>query len=100
MEPKKHNFKTKLWLYSGPSAWHFITVPKKIAHEIKNNFGALEGGWGSLPVKVAIGETRWQTSIFWDSKEKSYILPIKAKVRKQENIKANSLVKLSLELLI
>lgn len=100
MNPKGYSFKAKVWLYSGAAAWHFITLSKKISKEVKNNFGALSGGWGALPVKVTIGDTRWQTSIFWDNKSGGYILPLKAKVRKQENIKANSLVKISLELLV
>jgi hypothetical protein len=100
MGPKEYNFKVRVWLYPGDAAWHFITVPKKISKEIKNNFGALAGGWGALPVRTTIGVTRWQTSIFWDNKDAAYILPLKAKVRKQENIKASSLVSVIIELLV
>ena len=100
MGPKEYNFKVKVWLYSGTAAWHFITVPPKTSREIKENFGALAGGWGALPVKVTIGITRWQTSIFWDNKLDAYILPLKAKVRKQESIKANSIVNIGIELLV
>ncbi len=100
ISPKEYSFKAKVWLYSGAAAWHFITLPKKISKEIKNNFGGLAGGWGALPVKVMIGETRWQTSVFWDNRSGGYILPLKAKVRKQESIKANIFVKLNLELLV
>lgn len=100
MSPKEYNFRARVWLYQGPAAWHFITLPKKISKEVKNNFGSLAGGWGALPVRVIIGDTSWQTSIFWDNKEAAYILPLKLKVRKQENIKANEFIKISLELLI
>ena len=100
MGPQEYKFKTKVWLYSGAAAWHFITVPKRVSKEIKNNFGALAGGWGSLPVRVTVGVTHWQTSIFWDNKVSAYILPLKAKVRKLENIRANISVNLGIELIV
>ncbi len=100
MGPTEYNFSAQVWLYSGAAAWHFVTVPKKISQEIKNNFGALSGGWGALPVRVKIRQTHWQTSVFWDNKVSAYILPLKAKVRKQESIKAESSVKINLELLV
>ena len=100
MGPKEYNFTAKVWLYTGSAAWHLLTVPKQLSKEIKDNFGALAGGWGALPVKVTVGVTRWQTSLFWDNQLGAYILPLKAKVRKQEQIKAHSRVGVGLELLI
>ena len=58
----------------------------------------MKRGWGSLPVKVAIGETSWNTSIFPDKKLGSYLLPIKSDVRKKELISAGNIVQLSLEI--
>ena len=80
-------FRAKVWIYPGmKGAWHFASVPKKESVEIKKIFGALAGGWGSLPVDVTIGKTRWKTSIFPDKKSKTYILPLKSGVRKKEKI--------------
>ena len=59
--------------------------------------GELTGGWGSIPVKVTIGETSWNTSVFW-AKEGYYVLPLKKAVRKAENIEAEDTVKYQLEI--
>ena len=80
-------FNAKVWIYPGmKGAWYFASVPKKESAEIKKIFGALAGGWGSLPVDVTIGKTSWKTSIFPDKKSASYILPLKSAVRKKENM--------------
>lgn len=86
--PKKntYRFRAKVWLYPGDAAWHFITVPKKESEDIKKRFGAKKRGWGSLPVVVQVGETEWKTSIFPDSKSGTYILPLKAVVRRKEGL--------------
>lgn len=88
-DAKNNNFKiqAEVWLYpSEKAAWHFVTLPKKIADEIKKNFGAKSRGWGSFPVTAKIGKTSWKTSIFPDKRSESYILPLKAEVRKKEGI--------------
>ncbi len=80
-------FKARVWVYpGGTGAWHFITVPKKEAERIKKQFGMHARGWGSLPVKASIEKTEWQTSIFPDSKSGTYLLPLKAAVRRQEGL--------------
>jgi hypothetical protein len=94
------NFTAKVWLYNGHSAWHFISLPKTLSAKIKKLFLGLERGWGSLPVKVKLGESEWRTSIFPDTKTNSYLLPLKAGIRKKEHIKAEDKVKVSLEILV
>ncbi len=41
-------------------------------------------GWGVIPVQVQIGDTEWKTSLF--PKDGLYLVPIKASVRKAENL--------------
>ncbi len=90
-----YKFTSTIWLYTAETAaWHFATVPKKESDLIKSLFGKKSKGWGSLPVEVTIGKTRWQTSIFRDSKIRAYILPIKALVRKQEKIREGDRVQI------
>ena len=57
----------------------------------------MKRGWGSLPVTVAIGKTRWQTSIFPDKKADAYLLALKAAVRKQEKIAENDSIRCTIE---
>lgn len=83
----KFSFSGKIWLYPSSSAkWHFITVPKKESQEIKERYGPLAKGWGSFPVEVQIGKSVWKTSIFPDSKSKTYILPLKLAIRTKEEL--------------
>lgn len=101
MQANHFKIKAKVWLYPGTTAaWHFVTLPKKESKEIKKMFGALARGWGSLPVKVTIGKTAWQTSIFPDKKRGAYLLPIKARVRKKENFGNGDTISLFIEIMI
>lgn len=84
--------KAKLWLYPGAGGWHFVTLPRPAAKQIKSKFGGFAKGWGSLPVVATIGSTSWKTSIFPDSKTGSCVLPIKADIRNKEKIEAGSTI--------
>jgi hypothetical protein len=90
--------RAKVWLYPGVGGWHFVTLPKKQSRIIRNTFGFLKRGWGSLPVVATIGKTEWNTSIFPDSKSGSYLLPLKAAVLKSEDIGADDTIRLSIRI--
>jgi hypothetical protein len=51
-------------------------------------------GWGVIPVDVQIGDTRFTTSLF--PKDDLYIVPIKASVRKAENLEKDDEVTINL----
>jgi hypothetical protein len=94
-------FTSEMWLYPGETGnWHFISLPKKAAKEIKESFVGLSRGWGSLRVEAIIGKTTWKTSIFPDKKRGTYVLPIKADVRKKEDISAGDKVRTSIKIII
>jgi hypothetical protein len=50
-------------------------------------------------VEATIGKSKWKTSIFPDSREGSYLLPVKADVRKREELLEGDMVPLKLRLL-
>jgi hypothetical protein len=52
-------------------------------------------GWGVIPVYVRIGKTRWYTSLF--PKDGSYLVPIKADVRRAEHLEDGDEVAVQLE---
>lgn len=95
-----YKFKAKLWLTNGPTVWHFISLPKKMSVEIKQTFGDMARGWGSLPVRVRIKNTGWVTSIFPDKKLATYLLPLKSAVRKRANINSTDEVLVTLHILV
>ena len=88
--------KSKVFLYPGMAGWHFLDVPKKQSEEIKKSFGTPRRGWGSIPVTVTIGKTKWKTSIFPDKQSGGYLLPLKSEVRKMEQIFSEDKISFSL----
>ena len=96
--PTRFRFHARVWLYSGASGWHFVTVPEDTSELIREAHRPNHRGWGSLPVAVTIGKTTWTTSIFWDKKAGAYLLPIKAEVRKTEAVELGDDVNVSVEI--
>lgn len=84
-----YTFKSMPWRYEGKGAWYFLTLPFDLSNEIRGNLKWQEEGWGRLKVKAKIGNTDWDTAIWYDTKHKSYLLPLKAQIRKAENIEPN-----------
>lgn len=88
-----YKMKNGVWLYPGETSnWHFLTLPKKESAEIKERFWTKKRGWNSLPVEAIIGKTGWTTSIFFDTRSDAYLLPLKAAVRRKENIRQGDTV--------
>lgn len=79
-------FSAELWEYSGKGTWHFVTVPEEISADIKAFTKHVTKGFKSVRVSVSIGESHWQTSLFLSKEKGAYILPVKAAVRKAENL--------------
>lgn len=98
MKYNEYKIEASVWLYPSMAGWHFVTIPKDVSEDIKQQFGDLKRGWGSLPVKVTVGKTTWETSIFPDKETNGFLLPVKADVRKKERILAYDNVTLALEI--
>jgi hypothetical protein len=94
---KRYRLKGKVWLWPGEvAAWHFVHLEKKLAGQLKEKYGR-QNAWSSIRVKVGIGRTTWQTSIFWDTRSGTYLLPLKAQVRRAEGIIADDEIIFTLE---
>lgn len=80
--------------------WHFIQLPLDLGEELAKiaTGSGMRGRWGSLKVEATVGHTTWNTSIFPDD-EGSFLLPVKAEVRKAEEVGAGDLVEVILELM-
>ena len=76
-------FEAELWLWNGKASWVFLTLPDALADEVRVAAFLAPRGWGSVRVEAASGEARWRTSLFPDRKTGSYILPVKAAVRRK-----------------
>lgn len=93
-------FSSEVWLWQAEkSAWHFVTLPEDQSEEIKffsDNNTTKKRGWGAVKVQVTIGGTSWETSIFPHKESNAYILPIKAAVRKAENVEVGRVVSIAI----
>jgi hypothetical protein len=88
-------FTGKIWFWRGPAPWFFVTVPAEQSRDLKAISGLVTYGWGVIPVHVRIGKTEFQTSLF--PKDGLYLVPIKASVRKAENLEEGDNVTMQLE---
>jgi uncharacterized protein (DUF302 family) len=70
---------------------------KKDSEDIKKRC-KVKAGFGSVPVMVTIGKTKWKTSIFPDKRSGTYLLPLKAEVRKKESIYSGDNISLIIEI--
>jgi len=89
-------FSGDIWFWRGPAPWYFVTVPAHQSSELKAISSLVTYGWSVIPVTVRIGRTEWRTSLF--PKADLYIVPIKASVRKRENLDLGEKVTVHLEI--
>jgi uncharacterized protein DUF1905 len=89
-------FSGKIWYWRGPSPFFFVTIPAKQSSNIKAISQLVTYGWGVIPVHVRIGKTEFTTSLF--PKDGKYIVPLKASVRKAENLEEGDKVTVRLEI--
>ena len=91
------SFAATVWRHSGQGGWHFVTLPEDVAEAIR--FFRPAKGFTPIAVAAEIGGTRWKTSVFPDSKSRSYLLALKADVRKAEKIGHGDTVSVRLSLI-
>ena len=79
------------WITASGASLFFARLTNPVADEIsalalmRRLEGGRRRGWGSLPVEARIGETHWRTSIF-PGDGASWLLPVKATVRRAEGL--------------
>lgn len=88
----QYTFSAKVWY----SEWYFVSLPKNLASEIRGDFKCFEEGWGRLKATARINNSEWKTAIWFDKKSQTYLLPIKAEIRKKEKIGADNEVEITL----
>ncbi len=88
----------KLWTSDDGSA-HFMSVPQKLAGEIRLHAMETPRGFGSVKVQVSIDDVSWRTSVFPSKTTGSYFLPVKIAVCHQLGLAPGNDVTVSLELL-
>ena len=87
-------FSSEIWFWKGPAPWYFVTVPDEECDELEATSAFVSYGWGMIPVAARIGGTEWTTSLF--PKDGRYVVPLKARVRKAEELDSGDSVTIRL----
>lgn len=87
-------FEGEVWYWRGPAPFHFVTVPPQEAELIADLAPAVTYGWGMIPAAVEIGDTATTTSLW--PRDGGYIVPIRADVRRAEQIEVGDVVTVAL----
>lgn len=88
-------FSGKIFHWRGPAPYLFVAIPTEQSGKIKAISRLVTYGWGVIPVRVRIGNTEWQTSLF--PKDGRYLVPIRMNVQRAEHLKEGDTVKIRLE---
>ncbi len=93
MEAKiTYSFSGKIWKSQGKGGWHFVSLPKNTSKEIRTHLQWQEEGWGRMKATASINNIEWQTSIWFDKKSDTYLLPLNAAIRKKAVLKLNDII--------
>ncbi len=87
-------FEASVIYWRGPSPFFFAPLPTLQTARIREILRAVTYGWGMVPVEARIGEASFTTSLF--PKDETYLLPIKAAVRRQTDITAGDKIRIDL----
>lgn len=90
----KFEFVSEVIEWRGPAPFYFATTPEDVTHELETSSDHLSYGWGCIPVDVTIGTTTFYTALI--PREGTYFVPLKAAVRKSEQIDLGSSQKIRL----
>jgi hypothetical protein len=89
-DPVRFRFEATVIYWRGPSPFFFAPIPLHCATELRRAAKVVSYGWGVVPVTATVGGVAFTTSLF--PKDDSYLLPLKAAVRRKANITAGDLV--------
>ena len=88
-------FDGPIFYWKGPAPHSFVRVPPEQAEVLREAARLVSYGWGMLPVQVRIGASEWPTALF--PKDGSYLVPIRASIRRAERLEEGDLVRVVLE---
>lgn len=97
---RRHTITAELRRTADPAAWHFVTLPADVADEIHARAAGAHAPFGRLAVRATLGATTWETSIFRDTRRDSYVLPVKAAIRRRERVGDGDRVRVTLEVAV
>ena len=86
----RFSFEAEVIYWRGPSPFFYAPIPRGDAAEIRKLSRLVSYGWGVIPVEAEIAGVVFNTSLF--PKDETYLLPIRADVRRKADITAGDLI--------
>ncbi|BDZ41842.1 hypothetical protein GCM10025865_11410 [Paraoerskovia sediminicola] len=78
-------FEGEIWEWESRTSWYFVTVPENEADALRD-LPLPPKGFGSIKVEATVGGSTWRTSVFPQSADGTYVLPLKKSVRTAEDV--------------
>jgi hypothetical protein len=99
-EPLVYEFLAPLWPWEvRRDLWTFVTLPDEASDTIPALVDAGQRGFGAVRVQARIGLTTWRTSVFPQSGQGPYVLPVKRSVRDANGLQVGDEVAVRVEVL-
>jgi Domain of unknown function (DUF1905) len=99
--PLVFSFEAELFRWeSTATTWYFFRMPTDQSAELQEQMDGLTKGFGSIRVEATIGDSVWQTSVFPEGSTKQYMLPVKAAIRKAQDLEAGESIGISVQVLV
>ncbi|MFM8438475.1 MAG: DUF1905 domain-containing protein [Candidatus Kapaibacterium sp.] len=87
-----YRFAATAWRHGGSGGWVFVSLPTDMSAEMRTYLKVTEQGWGRMNVVAEVGTTRWRTSMWFDTKHDTYLLPLRADIRLKENVSVGDVI--------
>ena len=94
----KYAFTAKIWQHQGQGGWYFVSLPLEFTKEIRENLKWQEEGWGRMKATASVNQLEWDTAIWFDKKHDTYLLPIKAEIRKKAKLELNQIMEVCISI--
>lgn len=85
-----------MWKHDASGGWFFVSLPKEISKEIREHLKWQEEGWGRMKASANVNGLKWDTAIWFDKKLDTYLLPIKADIRRKASLNSDDKISVSI----
>ena len=93
----RYEFAAELWRWeSRTDLWVFARLPDDVSADIRD-VPRLRAGFGSVKVLATMGGSHWSTSVFPESAQGAYVLPVKRAVRAAEHVDVGDVARITVE---
>ena len=96
--PIQFAFDTEIIEWRGPAPFFYAPAPPDVAAELRALMRAVTYGWGMIPVEALANGVAFTTALF--PKDDTYLLPLKAAVRRKAAITVGDRIAVQLTLAV